>query len=92
VAAKRLWWQRSNGGAQRWGAAMAEKVAAQRWQWRRSDGLGGAATAMMMAVQRWGWQWWRRRAAVAVVNHPPLFACGCSSAASSPQTPSSLCH
>jgi hypothetical protein len=48
-------------GAQRWGAAMAEKVAAQRWRWRRSDGFGGAATAMAMAAQRWGWQWWRRR-------------------------------
>jgi hypothetical protein len=40
---------------------MAEKVAAQRWQWQRSDGFGGAATAMAMAAQRWGWQWWRRR-------------------------------
>jgi hypothetical protein len=48
-------------GAQRWGAAMAEKVAAQRWRWQRSDGFGGAATAMAMAAQQWGWQWWRRR-------------------------------
>jgi hypothetical protein len=43
-----FWW-RSNGGAAM-GAAMAEKVVAQRWRWQRSDGNGGAATAM--AVQR----------------------------------------
>jgi hypothetical protein len=43
-------WRRSNGGAEM-GTAMAEKVVAQRWQWRRSDGNGSAATAM--AVQRW---------------------------------------
>jgi hypothetical protein len=43
-----FWW-RSNGGAAM-GAAMAEKVVAQRWRWQRSDGDGGAATAM--AVQR----------------------------------------
>ncbi len=42
-------WQRSNGGAAM-GAAMAEKVVAQQWQWRHSKGNGGAATAM--AVQR----------------------------------------
>jgi hypothetical protein len=36
-------------------------MAAQRRQWRRSDGLGSAATAMAMAAQRWGWQWWWRR-------------------------------
>jgi hypothetical protein len=43
-----LSWQHSNGGAAM-GAAMAEKVVAQRWQWRGSNGNGGAATAM--AVQ-----------------------------------------
>jgi hypothetical protein len=36
-------------------------MAAQRQQWRRSDGLGGAATAMAMGAQQWGWQWWWRR-------------------------------
>ncbi len=41
-------WRRSNGGAVM-GAVMAEKVVAQQWRWRRSDGNGGAATAM--AVQ-----------------------------------------
>jgi hypothetical protein len=74
-------------GAQQWGAAMAEKVAAQRWRWRRSNGFGGAATAMAMAAQRWGWQWWRRRRmsitllSLRVAAHlllptgrPPLFA------------------
>ncbi len=40
---------------------MAEKVAAQRWRWGRSDGFGSAATAMAMAAQRWGWQWWQRQ-------------------------------
>ncbi len=33
------------------GAAIAEKVVVQQWQWRRSNGNGGAATAM--AVQQW---------------------------------------
>jgi hypothetical protein len=42
-------WQCSNGGAAM-GAVMAEKVVAQQWQWRRSNGDGGAATAM--AVQQ----------------------------------------
>ncbi len=32
------------------GAAIAEKVVVQQWQWRRSNGDGGAATAM--AVQQ----------------------------------------
>ncbi len=32
------------------GAAMTEKVVAQRWRWRRSGGDGGAAT--VMAVQQ----------------------------------------
>jgi hypothetical protein len=45
-----LSWQHSNGGTAM-GAAMEEKVVAQRWQWQHSNGNGGAATAM--AVQRW---------------------------------------
>jgi hypothetical protein len=45
-----LSWRHSNGGAAM-GAAMAEKVVAQQWRWRRSDGDGGTATAM--AVQQW---------------------------------------
>jgi hypothetical protein len=48
-----LSWWRSNGGAAM-GAAMAEKVVAQQWRWRRSNGNGGAATAW--AVQRWQWR------------------------------------
>jgi hypothetical protein len=74
----------ASNGAQRWGAAMAEKVAAQLWQWRRSNGFGGAATAMAMAAQQWGWQWWqRRRMSIALLSlrvaamllpRPPLFA------------------
>jgi hypothetical protein len=43
-------WRRINGNAAM-GAAMAEKVVAQRWQWRHSNGNDGAATAM--AVQQW---------------------------------------
>jgi hypothetical protein len=38
-------WQCSNGGAEM-GAAMAEKVVAQQWQWWHSNGDGGAATVM----------------------------------------------
>jgi hypothetical protein len=37
-------WRRSNGGTAM-GAAMAEKVVAQQWQWRCSNGDGSAATA-----------------------------------------------
>ncbi len=44
-----LWW-RSNGGAEM-GAAMAEKVVVQQWQWRHSNSNGAAAT--VMAVQQW---------------------------------------
>jgi hypothetical protein len=40
---------------------MAEKVAAQRWRWRRSDGFSSAATAMAMTAQQWGWQLWQRQ-------------------------------
>jgi hypothetical protein len=71
-------WRRSD-GVQRWGAAMG-----------RSDGREGGGAAMAMTAQRW-----LRRCsngngdggavmgvvAVAVVHRPPLFACGCSSAA-----------
>ena len=85
---------RSNcGGSAAMAAQLGRSDGAQRWQrrWRHSDGDGGAATAS--AVQR---QLWRRSdgngdggaamgvAVVAVaadVHHPPLFACGCSSAA-----------
>ncbi len=52
---------------QRWGAAMAEKVAAQRRLWRRSDGNGDGGAAMGVAVV----------AAAADVHRPSLFACGC---------------
>ena len=42
MAAQRLWWQRSDGGA-----AMGRSDGAQQWQrrWRCSDGDGGAAMA-----------------------------------------------
>ncbi len=39
-----LLWRRSDGGAAM-GAAMAEKVVAQQWQWWRSNGNGSAVTA-----------------------------------------------
>jgi len=51
------------------GAAMA--MAAQRRLRRRSDGNGDGGAAMGVAVV----------AAAADVRRPPLFACGCSSAA-----------
>jgi len=81
VAAQRLWWRRSD-GAQRWGAVMgrsdgregggaAMAMAAQRRLRRRSDGNGDGGAAMGVAVV----------AAAADVHRPPLFACGCSSAA-----------
>jgi hypothetical protein len=66
---------------------MAEKVAAQQWRWRRSDGFGGAVTAMAMAAQRWGWQWWRRwRMSIALLSLRVAAIC-CSRL-----TPSSLRH
>jgi hypothetical protein len=36
------------------GAAMAEKVVVQQWQWWRSNSDGGVATAMV--VQQWQWR------------------------------------
>jgi len=69
--------------AQRRGAAMAEKVAAQmaenvaaqrRLGQQFSEGNGDGFAVMGVAVVA---------AAVAVVHHPPLFACGCSSTAPS---------
>jgi hypothetical protein len=36
-----LSWRRSNGGAAM-GAAMAEKMVAQQWQWQRSNGNRGS--------------------------------------------------
>jgi hypothetical protein len=47
-------WQCSNGGTAM-GAAIAEKVVAQQWQWKCSNGDGSAATAMVVQ------QWLRRR-------------------------------
>jgi hypothetical protein len=43
-------WQHSNGGAAM-GAAMTEKVVAQQWQWRCSNGNDGAARAMAVQQQ-----------------------------------------
>jgi hypothetical protein len=45
-------WRRSNGGTAM-GAAMAEKVEAQQWRWRRSNGDGGAATPIAVQQRRW---------------------------------------
>lgn len=59
------------------GAAMA--MTAQRRLRRCSDGNGDGGAVMGVAVVA---------VAVAVVHRPPLFACGCSSAA---PDPSSLC-
>ncbi len=78
VAAQRLWWQHSNGsaamgrsnGREGGGAAMA--MTAQRRLRRRSNGNGDGGAVMGVAVVA---------VAVAVVYRPPLFACGCSSAA-----------
>jgi hypothetical protein len=86
VAAQQLWWQRSNGGAamghsngrEGGGAAMA-MTAQRRLRWC-SDGNGDDGAVMGVAVVG---------VAVVVVHRPPLFACGCSSAAPD-GTPSSL--
>jgi len=88
VAAQRLWCQRSNGGAAmgrsdgreggsadgREGGSAAMAMTAQRRLGRFSDGNGNGGAVMEVAVVV---------AAVAVVHRPPLFACGCSSAAPS---------
>jgi hypothetical protein len=111
------WWLRSDCGgsaamaAQRWGAAMgrsngregggaATAMTAQRRLRRRSDGNGDGGAVMGVAVVVVA-------VAVAVVHRPPIFACGCSSAAPDPsylslylrsaaphslEMPSSLCH
>ena len=60
------------------GGGAATAMTAQRRLRRRSDGNGDGGAVMGVAV-----------VAVAVVHHPPLFACGCSSAAPD-GTPSSL--
>ena len=80
-------WRRSD-GAQRWqkrwrrgGAAMA--MTAQRQLRRRSDGNGDGSAVMGVAVVV---------VAVAVVHHPPLFACGCSSAAPDPSSLCTICR
>ncbi len=44
-----LWW-RSNGNAAI-GAVMAEKVVAQGWQWRCSNGIDNAVSAMAVQQQ-----------------------------------------
>jgi hypothetical protein len=87
VAAQRLWWQRSNGGAamgrsdgREGGGAVTAMTAQQRLRWH-SDGNGDGGAVMGVAVVAVA-------VAVAVVHRPPLFACGCSSAA---PDPSSLC-
>jgi hypothetical protein len=61
------------------GAAMA--MTAQRWLRRRSDGNGDGGAVMGVTVVA---------VAEAVVHRPPLFACGCSSAA--PDGTPSSCH
>jgi len=68
---------RSNG---REGGSAAMAMTAQRRLGRFSDGNGDGGTVMGVAVVA---------AAVAVVHRPPLFVCGCSSAAPD-GTPSSL--
>jgi hypothetical protein len=104
VAAQQLWWQRSNGDAAmgrsdgREGGGAATAMTMQQRLRRRSDGNGNGGAVMGVAVVA---------VAVAVVHHPPLFACGCSSAAPDPsylslyllsaaphrlEMPSSLCH
>jgi len=94
VAAQRFWWQRSNGGAAmgrsdgreggstdgREGGSAAMAMMAQRRLGRFSNGNGDGGAVMGVAVVA---------AAVAAVHRPPLFACGCSSAAPD-RTPSSL--
>ena len=62
------------------GGGAATAMTAQRRLRRRSDGNGNGGAVMGVAVVA---------VAVAVVHHPPLFACGCSSAAPD-GTPSSL--
>ena len=54
------------------GGSAAIAMMAQRWLGRFSDGNGDGGAVMGVAVVA---------AAVAVVHRPPLFACGCSSAA-----------
>ena len=86
VAAQRLWWQRSNGGAAmgrsdgreggsadgREGdsAAMAMTAQQRLGRFSNDNGDGGAVKGVAVVA-----------AAVAVVHRPPLFAFGCSSAA-----------
>ncbi len=96
MAAQRLWGQHSNGGAAmgridgreggstdgREGGSAAMAMTAQRRLGRFSDGNGDGGAVMGVAVVV-------AAAAVAVVHHPPLSACGCSSAAPD-GTPSSL--
>ncbi len=71
MAAQRLWWQRSNGGAAmgrgngREGGSIAMAMTAQRRLGRFSDGNGDGGAVMGVAVVA---------AAVAVVHRPPLFA------------------
>jgi len=99
VAAQRLWWQRSNGGAAmgrsdgrkggnadgRDGGSAAIAMTAQRWLGRFSDGNGDGGAVMGVAVVVAA----AAAAAVAVVRCPPFFACGCSSATPD-GTPTSL--
>jgi hypothetical protein len=86
VAAQQLWWQCSNGNAAmgrsdgREGGSAAMAMTSQRRLRRCSDGNGDGDVVMGVAVVVM---------AVAVVHYPPLFACGCSSAAPD-GTPSSL--
>jgi hypothetical protein len=56
------------------GGGAATAVTAQQRQWRRSDGNGDGGAVMGVAVVTVA-------VAVAVVHRPPLFVCGCSSAA-----------
>jgi len=88
VAAQRLWWQRSNGGAAmgrsngresgstdgREGGSAAMAMTAQRRLGWFSDSNGNGGAVMGVAVVA---------VAVVVVHRPTLFACGCSSAAPS---------
>ena len=71
---RRRWLRREGGGA-------ATAMTVQRRLRRRSDGNGNGGAVMGVAVVAVA-------VAVAVVHRPPLFACGCSSAA---PDPSSLC-
>ena len=64
------------------GGAVTAMTAQQRLRWH-SDGNGDGGAVMGVAVVAVA-----VAVAVAVVHRPPLFACGCSSAA---PDPSSLC-